>query len=733
MRWAAAAPVVVATLACQAWCAAAGESIQFNRDVRPILSENCFQCHGPDANKRQAELRLDTRAGATADLGGYAAIIEGRPERSELLNRISDEDPRQRMPPAKTEKRLTAAQVAVLRQWVQEGAEYQPHWSFDPPRRPQPPSVTKSEWARNPIDNFVLRQLEVRQMAPSPAADRRTLIRRVSLDLTGLPPTRAEIEAFVNDSSPSAYEHLVDRLLDSPHYGERMAQNWLDNARYADTTGYAADKPRSMWLYRDWVIDAFHDNMPFDRFTIEQLAGDMLPDATQAQKIATGFHRNSMQALGNNPRKEEFRIKGIVDRLDTTGRVWLGLSLACAECHDHKFDPITQREYYQLFAIFNNVPHHGQAFGVHGPRLQVSVPGHGNVDAQVMEELPTPRKTHIHIRGNFENPGDQVAAGFPKLLGNPPPDAAPNRLGFARWLVSGNNPLVARVTVNRLWQHFFGTGIVRTVEDFGAQGEWPSHPDLLDWLAVEFVQSGWDVRHINKQIVMSATYQQRSKAGTALVEVDLYNRLLARGPRRRLAAEQIRDNVLAVSGLLNRKVGGPSVYPLQPTHIGEFRDATAGKWNTSGDADRYRRGLYTFWQRMYPYPSLQIFDAPSREQCAVRRANSNTALQALVTLNDPVFFEAAQAFGRRIVDEGKDLNDAARLQLAFELALARPPAADESAMFLEFCQRQRERFTADPKSAVAIAPGRAGAHVELAAWTMVASTLLNLDETINNQ
>jgi hypothetical protein len=458
----------------------------------------------------------------------------------------------------------------------------------------------------------------------------------------------------------------------------------------------------------------------------------MLPEATQSQKIATGFHRNSMQALGNNPRKEEFRIKGIVDRLDTTGRVWLGLTLACAECHDHKFDPVSQREYYRLFAIFNNVPHLGNAFGIHGPRLKVKTPKHGDVTAQVMEELATQRKTHIHIRGNFENLGEQVSPGVPKFLGSLPNDST-NRLGFARWLVDGKNPLVARVAVNRFWQHFFGQGIVRTVEDFGAQGAWPSHPDLLDWLAVELVESGWDVRHINKLIVMSATYRQSSKVSAALLKKDFYNRLLARGPRHRLAAEQIRDNMLAVSGLLNRKVGGPSVYPVQPGGVGEFRDATAGKWNTSKGGDRYRRGLYTFWQRMYPYPSLKIFDAPSRERCTVRRPRSNTPLQALVMLNDPVFFEAARAFGRRIIEAKGIDTDAARLKFAFETALARPPSAKESRLFLAFYSTQRKKFSGDPKSAALVAVGRTEGQSELSAWTMVASTLLNLDEAISKQ
>jgi mono/diheme cytochrome c family protein len=713
--------------------AARADQIEFNRDIRPILSENCYRCHGPDEKKRKAELRLDSQKGAFADLGDYAAIVAGQPDKSELLKRVLHKDPEEHMPPAASGKKLSAAQIALLRQWIQQGAPYQQHWAFVTPRRPQVPKISKPAAAHNPIDHFVVRRLEARKLTPSPEADRRTLIRRVSFDLTGLPPSPDQVKAFVGDQRKNAYERLIDRLLASPHYGEQMAQHWLDAARYADTTGFAADKARTMWLYRDWVIKALNDNMPFDQFTIEQLAGDMLSKATQSQKIATGFHRNSMQALGNNPRKEEFRVKGIIDRLDTTGRVWLGLTLSCAECHDHKYDPVTQREYYQIFAIFNNIPHLGKTFAIHGPRLKVKVPGHGNVDAQVMEEMATPRKTHIHVRGNFENLGALVSPGIPTSLGNLPKGTAANRLSFARWLVDGKNPLVARVIVNRLWQQFFGMGIVHTVEDFGAQGGWPSHPELLDWLAVELVESGWDMRRLCKLIVMSGTYRQSSKVTDVLLTTDYYNRLLARGPRHRLSAEQIRDNMLVISGLLNRKIGGPSVYPVQPSHIGEFRDATAGKWQTGRGDDRYRRGLYTYWQRMYPYPSMSIFDAPSRERCTVRRSRSNTPLQALVTLNDPVFFEAARAFARRIIGEAKQPTDVARLQFAFETTLARSPSKEESRLFLAFYKTQHERFKTDPKSAASVAAGQPAPHFELAAWTMIASTLLNLDETISKQ
>ena len=729
------------------------QQIDFNRDIRPILSENCYECHGPGVPTPQASLYLHKPS---------RVIRAGDSQASPLMRRVAAIDPRKRMPPSSTGKRLGASQIELLKRWIDSGASYERHWAFVLPRRPPVPTSQRGSSRGNPIDAFVRKRLAAEGLEPAPPANRRTLVRRVSLDVTGLPPSLREVRDFLESSRPDAYEQLVERLLDSPHYGERMAQDWMDAARYADTTGFAADHPRTMWHYRDWVIKAFNSNMPYDQFTIEQLAGDMLPDATQSQRIATGFHRNSMQALGNNPRKEEFRIKGIVDRIDTTGRVWLGMTIACAECHDHKYDPISQQEYYQLFAIFNNIPHYGKTFGVHGPRLLVDLDdeslasieadgagtdpatlkarlaAEGLLTAQVMVEMAEPRETSILVRGNFEHKGRQVAPGVPEALGEMRDVERADRLSFARWLVDGQNPLVARVFVNRLWQQFFGTGLVSTVEDFGNRGDLPSHPELLDWLSVEFVESGWDIRHMVKLIVMSATYQQSSKVDQKLLAKDFYNRLLARGPRRRLPAEQLRDNMLAISGLLSRKIGGPSVYPPQPSHIGQFRDATAGTWNTSQGEDRYRRGVYTFWQRMYPYPSMALFDAPSRERSCVRRNLSNTPLQALVLLNDPVVFEAARAFGGRILLESESATDADRIGHAYEAALARLPTPEESRKFQAFVGKQRERFAGDPDSADAVVDGRRAIHeslpaVELATWTLAASTILALDETISKQ
>jgi hypothetical protein len=598
------------------------------------------------------------------------------------------------------------------------------HWAFVQPKRPSVPRLKGDFDVRNPIDRFVIARLKREGLRPSPPAHRNTLIRRAYLDLTGLPPTPADVARFEQDSirnPQAAFRNLVDRLLASPRFGERIGQNWLDAARYADTTGHAADVPRTMWLYRDWVIDALNSNMPFDQFTIEQLAGDMLPGATDRQKIATGFHRNSMQALGNNPRKEEFRVKGIVDRLETTGRVWIGMTIACAECHDHKYDPISTKEYYRLYAIFNNVPHHGERFGVHGPRIQITHELTGQkITAQVMEEMSQPRQTFVHVRGNFEDPGQRVEPGLPSVLPPLPTGSPANRLTFAKWLVSGDHPLTARVIVNRYWQHYFGIGLVPTSDDFGMRGDPPSHPELLDWLAVEFVESGWDVKALHRLIVTSATYQQSSRASVELIRRDPQNRLLARGARFRLSAEQIRDNALAISGLLVDQVGGPSVFPVQPEGVGQFRDGTAGKWNNSNGAGRYRRGMYTFWQRMSPYPSLILFDAPSRERCCVLRSTTNTPLQALVTLNDPMFVEMASGFASRIMRESAADDVESRLETAFRIALARSPDPDESKRFAEFYNAQRAR-------------NGDGEKAELAAWTMVAQVLLNLDETLTRE
>ena len=610
--------------------------------------------------------------------------------------------------------------LCVLFAWPSlVGAE---HWAFEPPRKSEPPVVRDSTWVRNGIDRFVLARMESEGIAPSPEASRSTLVRRLSLDLTGLPPTPDQALGFVNDDSPEGYSRLVERLLASPHFGERKAQDWFDLARFADTSGYAADRTRNVWPYRDWVIAAFNENMPFDRFSIDQLAGDLLPGATPEQRVASAFHRHAMQAKGNNPRKEEFRIKGIVDRLEATGRTWLGLTLECAECHDHKHDPISQREYYELFAIFNNVPHLGAGYGVHGPLMKYTPPAVGlakaapTIEVPVMDELPQPRETHLLVRGDFKNKGERVTAGTPKIL--PPLKAKgsepPNRLDFARWLFSADQPLTARVAVNRIWRHHFGEGLVRTVADFGRYGDRPLHPGLLDWLAVRFVESGWDVKAMHRLIVSSATYRQASRRPDVEL-VDPQNRLLAWFPRVRLPAEQIRDGALAAAGQLSSRIGGPSVFPVQPAGLYEERGQdlpgnTNFKWVDSTGEGRFRRSVYTYWKRMMLHPVMATFDAPTRQVCVARRAVTNTPQQALVGLNEPGMHAAAQDLAKRLAKRG---SDAAKVEQAFWICFSRPPDALERAKCLDFIKQQRLAKREE--------------------WTALAAVLLNLDERLTRE
>ena len=600
------------------------------------------------------------------------------------------------------------------------GAE---HWGFLSPRKSEPPVVRDSTWVRNGIDRFILARLESEGIAPSPEASRSTLVRRLSLDLTGLPPTSDQALGFVNDDSSQAYSRLVERLLASPHFGERQAQDWFDLARFADTSGYAADRTRNVWPYRDWVIAAFNENMPFDRFSIDQLAGDLLPDATPEQRVASAFHRHAMQAKGNNPRKEEFRIKGIVDRLEATGRTWLGLTLECAECHDHKHDPISQREYYELFAIFNNVPHLGTGYGVHGPLMKYTPPAVGlakaapTIEVPVMDELPQPRETHLLVRGDFKNKGERVTAGTPKIL--PPLKAKgsepPNRLDFARWLFSADQPLTARVVVNRIWRYHFGEGLVRTVADFGRYGDRPSHQELLDWLAVRFVESGWDVKAMHRLVVSSATYRQVSRRRPDAELVDPQNRLLAWFPRVRLPAEQIRDGALAAAGQLSTRIGGPSVFPVQPAGLYEERGQDLPgnsnfKWVDTTGEGRFRRSVYTYWKRMMLHPVMATFDAPTRQVCMARRAVTNTPQQALVGLNEPGMHAAAQDLAKRLAKRG---SDAAKVEQAFWICFSRPPDALERAKCLDFIRQQRLAKREE--------------------WTALAAVLLNLDERLTRE
>ncbi len=753
--------------------ARAADEIRFNRDVRPILSNRCFKCHGPDLKKSGLDLQTRDTALKPAK-SGSPAIVPGNAAASHLVERIIAEGS-DRMPPRGDP--LTPQQIATLRAWIDQGARYEEHWAYVRPVRHPLPTVQKAGWVRNPIDAFILARLEAEGLTPSPEADRATLIRRVSLDLTGLPPTPQEVDAFLQDTAADAYERVVDRLLASPHYGEHQARYWLDLARYGDTNGYEKDERRSIWPYRDWVIDAFNRDLPFDQFTIEQLAGDLLPGATLSQKVATGFHRNTMTNTEGGTDDEEFRVAAVVDRVNTTFEIWQGITLACAQCHNHKFDPFTQKEYYQVFAFFNSTTDRGRSLepilnlptpaesarsaalqneltqlqkstralmivgGAAGQRLaqqreaalRQEMAAVRPATTLVLQELPTPRATHVFLRGNHKTLGDKVAPGVPAKLNPLPPGAAPNRLSFARWLVDPANPLTGRVTMNRLWVRTFGRGLVETGEDFGIQGDMPTHPELLDWLATQLVERKWSLKAMNRLLVTSATYRQSARVTTELAKRDPFNRLLARGPRFRLDAEAVRDNALAISGLLSPRIGGPSVFPTQPDGIW-FNPYSGDRWTTSTNGDQYRRGLYTFWRRTSPYANFMAFDAPSREVSCERRARTNTPLQALATLNDKAFVEASAALARRMLREAP-ADDHGRMAYGFKLCVARPPSAQEREVLLRLYRESLAKYRQDAKATQAMVahggalpPGLAAA--ELAAWTVVANVLLNLDETI---
>ena len=778
----AAVSVCLALIANQSW--AEEPLVQFNRDIRPILSDRCYTCHGPDENKRDSELRLDSETAALADLDGHRAIVPGDLAASSLWERVSTTDEDLRMPPMDSGKPLTAAEQTLIKRWIEQGAKFQQHWSFIPPQSPPLPEVKQKDWPRSELDYFVLARLEQEGLQPSPVASREKLLKHVTLDLTGLPPTLEELDAFLADTSPDAYEKAVDRLLASPRYGERMVLPWLDAARYSDTNGYQTDGTRAMWPWRDWVIKALNDNMPFDQFTVEQIAGDLLPDPSLDQLIATGFNRNHMLNGEGGRIPEESRVEYVVDRLDTTSTVWLGLTLGCARCHSHKYDPFTHQEFYQLYAYFNNVAETGAVDGgrkLASPMLEIptkeqqtEIAKHEVTLKSVEEKLKTTtdakekkelqkqqtdakkaidaikkkfiktmvmkdredvRKTHILQRGLYDKPGEAVTVGVPAVLHPLPKDAPPNRLALARWLVDKQNPLTARVTVNRVWQLFFGRGLVPTVEDFGSQGELPSHPELLDWLAVHF-QDGWDVKALHKELVTSATYRQSSQVSPKLLEKDPENILLSRGPRHRLDAHVLRDQALAVSGLLVEEVGGPPVFPYQPDGIWADFSFNKIKYVQDHGEKLYRRSLYTFWRRSVG-PTM-MFDTSARQVCNVRQLRTNTPLHALVMLNETGFVEAARMLGERLINEGGESVDA-RLDWGFRLLTARHPKPEELTVLRKTYERAHADFQQNPKAAeelLSVGENKADDSldpIEIAAYTNVASLLLNLDEAINKE
>jgi hypothetical protein len=709
---------------------AAEPAVDFNRDVRPILSDRCFKCHGPATQK--AKVRLDSLDHAVKK----NVVVPGKPDESLLIERIAAASDDDRMPPPEAGPRLTDAQVKTLKAWIAAGAKYEPHWAFKPPVRAVVPGSRFQVASSNPIDGFVFSRLEKEGINPSPQADKPALLRRVTLDLIGLLPSPAEVDEFVKDVAPDAYERLVDRLLASEHYGERQARHWLDLARYADSNGYTVDGARSIWPYRDWVIAALNKDVPFDQFTVEQLAGDLLPNATKDQLVATGFHRNTAFNEEGGADPEQFRVERVIDRTNTTAAVWLGLTFQCAQCHDHKYDPISAKDYYRLYAFFNSCDETSTLVGGSaeveqkvnelmakanelkaagklddGKKVEAEIKKVQGKTATtlILRERKQPRENYVQIRGDFLRKGDKVEPTYPAALGNTP-DGKLTRLDLAKWLVSADNPLTARVVANRAWQQFFGKGLVETENDFGMQGSLPTHPELLDWLAVEFREAGWSVKKLHRLIVTSATYKQSSVTRPDLKDKDPQNKILARQSRLRLEAEIIRDAALSASGLLSEKVGGPGVYPPLPAEVFSFTQSKHA-WPESKGEDRYRRGMYTFLWRQSQHHLLTTFDAADAQVSCTRRNRSNTPLQALHLANDPAFVECFDALGKRVLKDGP-ADDAGRVDYAFQLCFCRPPTDAERDRVLKY---------------------RQGFPDEAKAWTAVARVLMNLDEFVTRE
>ena len=836
----------------------AAKKVDFARDVAPIFAAHCNDCHGPDV--QEGRLRLDAKT--IVFKGGLSGktIVPGNSKKSLILRRLIDGDKEERMP--LDADPLSEKEIAVIRNWIDQGAVWpdgvgsdikslETHWAYIKPVRPELPTFQKpgfskkpgflpANWIRNPIDAFVLSHLEKEKLTPSAGADKARLLRRVSLDLIGIPPSVEEVDAFLNDDRSDAFQRVVKRLLASPRYGERWARPWLDLARYADSNGFQADQYRDVWPYRDWVIQAMNDDMPFDQFTIEQIAGDLLPNATLSQKIATGFHRQPTCNVEAGVDPEQNRVNQVIDRVNTTGTVWLGTSIACSQCHTHKYDPFTQRDYYRLFAYFNStlieVKHtNATTYDFYGPKLSLPLTkeqeqkheelteklaaanaklkpqlaeiaklqtvweteqtarindkkaagstenkgklppaivailklpikkrklrnqflkSHPDVKklsdraaalqkqlaaakpttSLVMVEQEKPRETHIFKRGDFLKPLAKVDAGTPGSLHQTAADAPQSRLGLARWLADKENPLVARVTVNRWWAEIFGRGIVRTEEDFGTQGDLPTHPELLDWLAVEFMENGWSMKHIHEVIVNSSTYRQSSRVTPKLLERDPENRLLARGARFRLPAEMIRDNALMASGLLSTKAGGPPVFPPQPPGVWRHVGRNAPKYVAATNEDRFRRGIYTIWRRSAPYASFVNFDAPDRAACVVKRPRTNTPLQSLTLLNDKAYLEMAMALAGQMAANAELTSNRDRVIHGFRRCFARQPTDFETDHLLGVYQRELKRYEKDPKTATTIVGKtklpKGVSPAELVAWFHVSHILMNLDEMI---
>ncbi len=722
-----------------AFGSAGAEEINFNRDIRPILSDRCFHCHGPAAKSREASLRLDQpdgEEGAFRDLDGSIGIQPGDLEASEVWNRITTDDVDQLMPPAETSKKpLTAEEQALLKQWILEGAKYEKFWSFVPPKRTPPREVKDKKWRQGMIDPYVMARLEKGGLQPKTEADRRTLIRRVTFDLTGLPPNLDEINAFLKDDSSDAYATLIDRLLEGDSYGEHMARYWADLVRLADTNGMHKDFYRNFSTYRSWLIRAFNDNLRFDDFIKYQVAGDLYAEPSEDQLVGSGFNRLHLIIDRGTALPEESHHKNVLDRVEAFGTAFLGLTVQCGQCHEHKYDPISQREFYQLYAFFNNFDGTPETVGapkagIQAPSIKLTGSDAGQT-AMVMKDRETPKPTHILIRGSYENPGEEVQRNTPAFLPPlPKKDGIYTRMDLAEWLVDPQHPLTARVIVNRIWQQFFGVGLVKTSEDFGHQGDWPSHPELLDELAVRFVESGWDLKKLVRAIVMSKTYRQSSDATPDEFKNDPENRLLARGSRYRMDAEMIRDQILLLSGKLNRTMYGESVKPPQPPGLWKAVTMIGERYQADPDDAIYRRSFYTFWKRGMPPPQMTILNAPSREFCTPRRERTNTSLQALLLMNEQEFFKAAKSCAALTLKEvNNNVDDG--LNRLYEKVTSHRPGAERLQLLRDTLHEFRTIYSEDKALTESLTPDMAEAEfndrVELAAWTMMAHSLLNLE------
>jgi hypothetical protein len=733
------------------------ELVEYNFHIRPILSDRCFKCHGPDANQRKADLRLDIESDAFASLKknpGAHPLVSGEPDQSEVFLRISSKDTSQVMPPPSSNLSLSSFEIKLIKKWIEQGAKYQQHWALIPPKEFPLPEI-KSDWPKNEIDHFVFAKMEEKDLSPSDEADKERLLKRVSLDLIGLPPTVQQQEEFLKDNSPQAYEKAVDGLLSNKHFGEKMAIQWLDIAHYADTHGYQDDGLRTMWPWRDWVIHAFNSNYPYDQFLTWQLAGDLLPNPSKEMLLATGFNRNHKITQEGGVIDEEYRIEYVTDRTNTFGKAFLALTFECAHCHDHKYDPISQKDYYRTFAFFNQVAEKGYQGDIYSgtaadpPRMKITSEEVAKiltfinkkdtavVKVMVMKDSSLFRPTHILVRGAYDAKGEVVGFGTPNaILDFDTARFSKNRLGLAKWLLDEKNPLTARVFVNRMWQEFFGRGLVKTSGDFGMQGELPSHPELLDWLSADFRKNKWDIKRLVKQLVMSATYRQSTVASKDKLATDPENIYLSRMTRTRLAAEFTKDLALASSGLLNEEIGGPSVKPYQPKGIWEAATSGRGltKYIQDHGNDLYRRGMYTFIKRTVPPPAMLVFDGSSRDQCEVKRSRTNTPLQALVMMNDPTVLEASRVLAEKLMTKQNSLEE--KINEAFRIIVCRVPKEKEKQLLKVYFENEKKLAEANVKETEQLIKVGEFKHEKiedqpsLAALMKVVMTIYNMEETI---